>query len=109
MCGLMHTFQNALVFSPKRLDVLIKTPLCLKMIDMKRKILFLWALLALTVSAENIPVDKARQMAVEFFRRFPQGIIKSCTVADQQRSHLTESCIVLRQNIQQSGIVKMIL
>lgn len=35
---------------------------------MKRKILFLLALFALTVSAENIPVDKARQMAVEFFR-----------------------------------------
>ena len=35
---------------------------------MKRKILFLLALFALTVSAENIPVEKARQMAVEFFR-----------------------------------------
>lgn len=35
---------------------------------MKRKILFLLALFVLTVSAENIPVDKARQMATEFFR-----------------------------------------
>ena len=26
MCGVMHTFQNALVFSPKRLDVLPQTP-----------------------------------------------------------------------------------
>ena len=35
---------------------------------MKRKLLFLWVLLALSVSAENIPVDKARQMATEFFQ-----------------------------------------
>lgn len=35
---------------------------------MKRKLLFLLALLALSVSAENIPVDKAKQMAAEFFR-----------------------------------------
>ena len=26
MSGVMHTFQNALVFSPKRLDVLPQTP-----------------------------------------------------------------------------------
>ena len=26
MCGVMHTFQNVLVFSPKRLDVLTQTP-----------------------------------------------------------------------------------
>ncbi len=35
---------------------------------MKRKLVFLFAMLALSVYAENIPVDKARQMATEFFR-----------------------------------------
>lgn len=40
---------------------------------MKPRLLILFALFSLTASAEKIPQDKAREMALEFFSRSPKG------------------------------------
>ncbi len=54
-------------------------------------------------------LGEAGKLAVVLGSCLSQTVIKSCPVRDQQGTYLTEPGVVLRQNIQKSGIFKMVL